>query len=1096
MLNFRKPSQKKATATKTVRGLETTMWSYLALVPTYGFEIEQHCAEKKKTDGIWKYFLAGILKEGGQERQQSPAFGSSTMMNGVIESIINSHNNLKKTNRINVVPSLLLVHLASRMENILVQLDSKAFGPQQDGKLKILRNLQLKTSNCAERHQLNGVDFELDAEKIAIIKALLAARIKDRQTSFLADIEHELHHFICPEDILASSFIRHQSLQAMPSDLLQGLQRGKRLNNFSLENQLRTLRYDLLDSVANLFPFARHGDVIVYIVGDPLIQGHFFVVAILKTTDGVAGAVFDSYVMEHNLRLKKESPFPVSFQHDVLGLLQFFLTLNSHVLLAEYSIEEKSKIIENFVLYTPKEYRQPSLSNVCWLYSVAIIQEFSSQSSELICIGDVNSAHEFFEKVASSVASKFSDHNAFKSWVKTLKEEHWDAHITPSEDSKDTWVGPIRLKEYLKPNKWDLETGIHLEEIRKYEKVWVLLEAPTPLGKKLGPIRQPVGRQSFEVVNRAWGSCHKNRLETLGGMVANAKAEAKVSNHASNLSNFTKMLTSFEEVLTDRALHTQASIFLSDPVAQLTNGNFAFLHGEQEWPHYNKGEGGADLIFSPNASTKRVSASSTFECHVPKQVVIFHAATQRSFHAGSAPNGKHSVNVAKSNNFCFCANPNNRFFKHYDSMVPLYAWPTASQMRLGSDDVRRPDIGGQGKNVGETVTVEVQNWKDVSGTAGKKSLLTRLNQSLKRDKQVRNDLVFKNILDTLKKLIGSVEKFLPETKAVNILPIPGDGDCFPQACTLSIMLSADPAHGALLYNTLFPQTLRFTQLHRYVFKDNLCGCARFWFARWCCQKQDVRAILEQSLRQSVFAQDLEGNGLSRRMKIADFLNLIARNSDQIEAGMSHFFYTKLMHYFVEFLQEVLSINITLLILTSGKDNTLFLQEGSTRELTSDHFLVLVREGGQNTSSSHYRPLLLDYQLERVWQSCGLLKYKDLPKFVIALLERHQNPAVQEILHNVGDWNDPAPTHRLLFSEDRLSKNLFLWRVALMVNNGQHTKELGKTVICGPLYSLGLLGPYLKCERRDMCMQMFQGDMTTAGHNKNCVEFVGQLYAEL
>jgi hypothetical protein len=667
-----------------------------------------------------------------------------------------------------------------------------------------------------------------------------------------------------------------------------------------------------------------------------------------------------------------------------------------------------------------------------------------------------------------------------------LKEKHWDAHITPGEDSKDTWVGPIRLKEYLKPNKWDLETGIHLEKIRKYDKVWVLLEAPTHKEKKLGPIRQPVGRQSFEVVNRAWVSCHENRLETLVKLVANAKADAKVSNHASNRSNFRKMLTSFEEVLTVRALHTLVSMFLNDPVAQLTDGNhFAFLHGEQEWPQYNKGEGGADLIFSPNASTKRVTASSTSECIVPKQVVIFHAAKQSSFYAGSAPNGKRSVNVAKSNNFFLCANPNNRFCQHYDNMVPLYAWPTASQLPLGRDDVRRPEIGGQGMNRGETVTVEVQNWKDVSGTGSKKSLLTRLNQSLKKDKAVRNDLDFKIILKTLKKLQGTQDKiFLLETKAVNILPIPGYGDCFPQACTLSIMLSADPAHGALLYNTLFPQPLRFTQLHRYVFKDNLCGCARFWFARWCCQKQDVRAILEQSLRQSVFAQDLEGNGLSRRMKIADFLNLIARNSDQIEAGMSHFFYTKLMHYFVEFLQEVLSIKITLLILTSGKDNTLFLHEGSTTELKSDHFLVLVREGGQNTSSSHYRPLLLDYQLEKVWQSCGLLKYKDLPTFVIALLEHHQTTIVLEILHNVGHCNDPAPTHKLLFSEDRLSKNLFLWRVALMVNNGQNTKELGKTVICGPLYSLGLLGPYLECERNHLCMQMFQSDMTP-GHNKNC-----------
>ena len=224
------------------------------------------------------------------------------------------------------------------------------------------------------------------------------------------------------------------------------------------------------------------------------------------------------------------------------------------------------------------------MSNACWLYSVAIIQEFSSQSSELISIGDRTSAHLFFEKVASSVARKFSDHDAFKIWVTTLKTEHWNAHLTPCEDSKDTWVGPIRLKEYVKPNKWDLETGIHLEKIVEYEEVWVLLEAPTPHRKRtLAKKRLPIGRESIGVVDRAWLLSHENRLETLNQMGASAKAGAKVLNHASNLSNFRKMLTSFEEVLTSRALHDKVTKFLNDPVKMLKDGfDFAFRHREQE----------------------------------------------------------------------------------------------------------------------------------------------------------------------------------------------------------------------------------------------------------------------------------------------------------------------------------------------------------------------------------------------------------------------------------------------------------------------------------------------------------------------------------
>ena len=96
------------------------------------------------------------------------------------------------------------------------------------------------------------------------------------------------------------------------------------------------------------------------------------------------------------------------FENDFLGHLHLFLTINSHVLLPEYSIEEKKIIIEEFFLYTPKEYRQPIKSNVGWLYSIAIIEKLS-QSSELISISDVASAHILFESIAASVASTFSN---------------------------------------------------------------------------------------------------------------------------------------------------------------------------------------------------------------------------------------------------------------------------------------------------------------------------------------------------------------------------------------------------------------------------------------------------------------------------------------------------------------------------------------------------------------------------------------------------------------------------------------------------------------------------------------------------------------
>jgi len=265
------------------------------------------------------------------------------------------------------------------------------------------------------------------------------------------------------------------------------------------------------------------------------------------------------------------------------------------------------------------------------------------------------------------------------------------------------------------------------------------------------------------------------------------------------------MLEGFDQVLKLRDLNEQASLFLENPVKMLSSGkNVVFLHGEQEWPGYNDGEGGADLIFSPSASKRRPALN------VPMQIVIFHANNQRSFHAGSACVSKTSVNVAHSNNFLFCANPNDRFCNNYHGLVPSFAWSSDSQLQLSSADVRRPEIGGQGKDCGETVTVEVKNWKANPSQGSKKSFLTKLNNILKKDKAYRNDLDFKNILATFKKL--GRDQIVRETKAVNILQIPGSGDCFLQACTLSIMPSADPVHGASLYRALFPPPLHFTQI--------------------------------------------------------------------------------------------------------------------------------------------------------------------------------------------------------------------------------------------------------------------------------------------
>jgi len=288
------------------------------------------------------------------------------------------------------------------------------------------------------------------------------------------------------------------------------------------------------------------------------------------------------------------------------------------------------------------------------------------------------------------------------------------------------------------------------------------------------------------------------------------------------------------------------------------------------------------------------------------------------------------------------------------------------------------------------------------------------------------------------------------------------------------------------YEALFSKSLRFTSLHRYVFTDSLTACARFWFARWCCQEHDVREILDQSVKLGVCSHGQEGAGLSRNMRISDFLNLISRSSDQVENGPSHYFYTTLLHLFRAFLSEVLEISISILVLTSDHDNILFLGKeavANLEDLQNHHFLVLSRSGGQNTANSHYTPVLLDFQHNTIWGSCGLLPYNALPWFIRELVSCQSLP-IQNNLRRISNFDEPNEHALPLFSETRLLRKKILWRVTLISNLDLTTFQLGRTVICAPLYSIGLLGPYPTCASARKCMQMFQGHMKPA-HNHIC-----------
>jgi len=117
--------------------------------------------------------------------------------------------------------------------------------------------------------------------------------------------------------------------------------------------------------------FHLHGDCITFIVGGPWISNHFFPVVIVKTTDGLPGAVLDSYKGDYDIRLTKNCQYSKKERTDLLGLLQAFLVINDHILLPEYSIQDRRKIIEGLEFHFPTAYSQPSSSNACWLYSIA-----------------------------------------------------------------------------------------------------------------------------------------------------------------------------------------------------------------------------------------------------------------------------------------------------------------------------------------------------------------------------------------------------------------------------------------------------------------------------------------------------------------------------------------------------------------------------------------------------------------------------------------------------------------------------------------------------------------------------------------------------
>ena len=270
---------------------------------------------------------------------------------------------------------------------------------------------------------------------------------------------------------------------------------------------------------------------------------------------------------------------------------------------------------------------------------------------------------------------------------------------------------------------------------------------------------------SKENDHEAWKSNLAQTLETLKLSSAPPETGLEKIAHSDSrcLVEMTQRISEFGSVLTSGHLNKEACDFLNDPAkSSSVQEGCVFMKCEQNWPQYNNGQGGADLVLGARSKSTNKDVD-------PKQVVIFHAAHARSFVAGKSGATKSSVNGAQSNDFLFCAVPNNRFARYYDSMVPTCAWPEGLQLELANKHVSRPSIGGQSQTLGESVAVQVKNWKSSNSTKGKNGsasqneskgsvdLLTRLSKLAKRDKHKRrNKLDFKQIRRTLKENLGSI----------------------------------------------------------------------------------------------------------------------------------------------------------------------------------------------------------------------------------------------------------------------------------------------------------------------------------------------------
>ena len=526
---------------------------------------------------------------------------------------------------------------------------------------------------------------------------------------------------------------------------------------------------------------------------------------------------------------------------------------------------------------------------------------------------------------------------------------------------------------------------------------------------------------------------------------------------------------------------------------------FVVIRADPSWPDANKGEGGAKLFI----------VLSYTEDGIPVQVLETYAQNTNAF---LAPH-RERVNGKDAKQFVFgiTHDAKQMDFAKFGGMIPGNSWSKTQFRKIPNMDIRRTQEGAQ-DSICSSVSFCVDKWKGKEGNH-----LEGLMKQMRKDKlHLKMDGLIADV-SRASKLIKTAQATMCTTltkssMSMRLQKVPPDGDCWMTSVNSSTMQSADPKHAEKFHNTLFPPGHHHTPLHATVIQDNLVGCARLWFARWMCLKNNVRDIYA-TLCQKTHAS-VEASEFYPSLPIGAFLDFVAKPSSMSD-GQPHWFDTPLMYYYMLFLSDVLATSVVILSLdkeTMSSKNTaiksvsghaLLYDKTKVRdaeELRQSHFVVVF----QNSVGEHYDPVLFDYQFQdNFWAMRGFMTYSKLPDVLKRMLTLNEidkydctkSPCMYIHHHGLEPTTEEEPL--LLFCGSRKID----WkapdnRIAFRMLTFQHCTpnlalniNVGLSFLIAPLICMGAVGGYDDVNAENFCRKMFTAPELKQEHYDLCAKIL-------